>query len=145
MPSTALSEVRIKTLKPRESVYDIRDAKLRGFGVRVLPSGAKRFFIHSQYRGERLWKILGDANAMCLEKARARAISTLAVVRRGENTSGKLERLRSIGPIFAVSSFPGSRVERLPTSIGRMFSAGSPHFGRRRSPRTAPRRCSRSS
>ena len=87
MTRIALSEARIKTLKPRESAYDIRDAKLRGFGVRVLPSGAKRFFIHSQYRGERCWRIVGDANAMSLEAARARAISTLAVIRRGENAS----------------------------------------------------------
>ena len=40
---------------PRKSPYDIRDEDLKGFGVRVLPSGAKRFFIHSQHEGRRLW------------------------------------------------------------------------------------------
>ena len=89
MPSAALSEARIKSLKPRDSAYDIRDAKLRGFGVRVLPSGAKRFFVHSQHRGERFWKIVGDALTMRLEEARARAISTLAAIRRGENAPGR--------------------------------------------------------
>ena len=39
----------------------IRDSKLRGFGVRVLPSGAKRFVIHTQHRGQRTWKIVDDA------------------------------------------------------------------------------------
>ena len=39
----------------------IRDASLRGFGV--LPSGRKRFFVHCQHRGERVWKIVGDAEA----------------------------------------------------------------------------------
>ena len=87
MPRIALSEARIKALKPRKSAYDVRDAKFRGFGVRVLPSGTMRFFIHSQYRGERFWKIVGDANTMCLEAARARAVSTLAAIRRGENAS----------------------------------------------------------
>ena len=87
MPSTALSEARIKSLKPRDSAYDIRDAKLRGFGVRALPSGAKRFFIHSQHRGERFWKIVGDAHTMRLEEARARATSMLATFRGGENAS----------------------------------------------------------
>ena len=87
MPSTALSEPRIRTLKPRDSAYDIRDAKLRGFGVRVLPSGGKRFFIHTQHRGGRFWKTVGDANTMRLDEARARAISMLAAIRRDKNAS----------------------------------------------------------
>ena len=87
MPSTALSDARIRALKPRDSAYDIRDAKLRGFGVRVLPSGAKRFFIHAQHRGERFWQIVGDADTMRIDEARARASSTLAAIRRDENAS----------------------------------------------------------
>ena len=35
MPNIALSETRVKALSPRPAAYDIRDAKLRGFGVRV--------------------------------------------------------------------------------------------------------------
>ena len=73
MANIAFSDVRIKTLKPRKSAFDIRDATLRGFGVRVLPSGAKRFFIHAQHRGERVWKVVGDANAMDVAEARTRA------------------------------------------------------------------------
>ena len=61
---TALTDARIKALRPRKSAYDIRDGKLGGFGVRVLPSGRKRFFVHSQHRGERVWKIIGDAEDM---------------------------------------------------------------------------------
>ena len=50
MPNIALSDARVKALRPRPSAYDTRDAKRRGFGVRVLPSGAKRFFIHTRHR-----------------------------------------------------------------------------------------------
>ena len=57
MPNITLSESRVKALTPRTSTYDTHDPKLKGFGVRVLPSGAKRFFIHTQHRGERIWKI----------------------------------------------------------------------------------------
>ena len=91
MPSTTLSEARIKSAKPRKAVYVIRDAKLRGFGVRVLPSGAKRFFIHTQFRGERSWKTVGDANLMSLTEARARALSVLAGLRQGEDGSARPE------------------------------------------------------
>ena len=83
MPNIALTDARVKALRPRKAVYDLRDAKLRGFGVRVLPSGARRFFIHIQHRGTRWWKIVGDANAMTLREARGRAASALAAIRYG--------------------------------------------------------------
>ena len=58
---------------------------ITGFGVRVLPSGSKRFFIHCQHRGERVWKIVGDANSMSVGEARRRADEMLAAIRRGED------------------------------------------------------------
>ena len=81
MPNTTLSDARVKALRPRTTACDIRDTKLRGFGVRVLPSGARRFFIHTQHRGQRIWKIVGDANAIGVDEARARAASLLAAIR----------------------------------------------------------------
>ena len=40
MPRITLTEARVKALRPRRIAYDTRDGKLKGFGVRVLPSGA---------------------------------------------------------------------------------------------------------
>ena len=84
MTGTTLTEARIKALRPGKSAHDIRDGKLRGFGVRVLPSGGKRFFVHCQHRGERIWKIVGDAGSMTVVGARFRAAAVLAAIRRGE-------------------------------------------------------------
>ena len=56
-PVRVLTEARIRALRPRKTASDIRDKNLGGFGVRVLPSDRKRFFIHCQHRGERVWKI----------------------------------------------------------------------------------------
>ena len=64
MPRTDLTDARVRALKPRKTAYDIRDGKLRGFGLRVLPSGGKRFFVHCQHRGERVWKTIGDTTFM---------------------------------------------------------------------------------
>ena len=61
MPRTTLTAARIEALRPRKTPYDIRDTKLRGFGVRVLPGGGKRLFVQCQHLGERVWKIVGDA------------------------------------------------------------------------------------
>ena len=81
---TNLTDARIGALVPRKTAYEIRDAKLRGFGVRVLPSGMKRFFVHCQRRGERVWKIVGDAGETNVDEARTRAGEMLAAIRRGE-------------------------------------------------------------
>ena len=50
MPNVTLTDARIRALAPRKSAYDVRDRKLKGFGVRVLASGRKRFFVHCQHR-----------------------------------------------------------------------------------------------
>ena len=85
MPKIALTEARIKALKPRRNARDIRDARLRGFGVRVLPSGCKYYFIQRQHLGERVWKIVGDAEAVSVGEARALAAEMLAAIRRGDD------------------------------------------------------------
>ncbi|MCY3767330.1 MAG: tyrosine-type recombinase/integrase [Gemmatimonadetes bacterium] len=84
MPAIQLTEARIKALKPTKSTRDVRDAALRGFGVRILPSGRKRFFIHTQYEGKRVWKLIGDAAEMGLAQARMAAKATLTAIRRGQ-------------------------------------------------------------
>ncbi len=84
MPRTTLTAARVAALRPRKTSYDVRDTELRGFGVRVMPAGGKRFFVQRQHRGERVWKIVGDAGSMSIAEARAAAVETLAVIRRGE-------------------------------------------------------------
>ena len=84
MPKVILTDARVKALRPRKTAFDIRDGKLRGFGIRVLPSGRKRFFVHCQHQGERIWKIVGDAATTSVNGARSRAARTIAAIRRGE-------------------------------------------------------------
>ena len=86
MPKRALTDARVRTLRPRNTSYDIRDGRLKGFGVRVLPSGRKRFFAHCQHRGERVWKIVGDGGTMDVGEARSLAADMLAAIQRGGNT-----------------------------------------------------------
>lgn len=81
MTTLTFTDARIRALKPRRSARDIRDSKLRGFGVRVLPSGRKRFFVHCQHEGRRVWKIVGDAGNIGAEEARSRAAAMLAAIR----------------------------------------------------------------
>ena len=84
MATVRLDQRRVHTLKARKSTYDLRDRDLKGFGVRVLPSGAKRYFVHSQHRGRRVWKIVGQAGSIGVDEARARAKTLLAAIREGD-------------------------------------------------------------
>ena len=81
MAAIRLTQRRVDTLRPRKSVRNVRDAELKGYGVRIMPSGTKRYCIHSQHRGHRVWKIVGDAAVMTETDARARARSMLAALR----------------------------------------------------------------
>ena len=87
MAAVRLSERRVNALKPRKSAYDVRDRDLKGFGVRILPSGPKRYFVHTQYDGWRVWKILGDAGSIATEEARSRARTLMAAIRNGDDNA----------------------------------------------------------
>ena len=86
MPRTTLTAARIEVLRPRKTTRDIRDAKLRGFGVRILPTGGKRYFVQCQHCGERVWKIVGEVGTMSIEEARTSAAEMIAAIRRGGET-----------------------------------------------------------
>ena len=74
----------IDSLTPGKSVREFRDSELRGFGVRILPSGRKRLFVHSQCNGKRSWTKIGNASTMTLADARDLARSHLAASRTGD-------------------------------------------------------------
>ena len=54
MPTMHLDQRRADALRPRKAAYDIRDRDLRGFGIRVRPSGRRIWFVHVQSDGERV-------------------------------------------------------------------------------------------
>ena len=93
MPNLRLNQSRVEALEARKSPYDVRDAELKGFGIRVLPSGGKRFFVHSQHEGRRIWKTMGDAGSIGLDEARRRATELLAAIRRDETPALPEDRL----------------------------------------------------
>ena len=83
MRNLSLNQHRVDLLKPQNSAYDIRDTGLKGFGIRIFPSGKKSYFLQSQYDGKRRWAKIGDADAMPEAEARSRARSLLAGIRKG--------------------------------------------------------------
>ncbi len=78
MARIQLTQRRVDALEPRKTTLDVRDSLIRGFGVRILPSGRKSYFLHHQVDGKRVWHTIGDARAMTLACAREQATSLLA-------------------------------------------------------------------
>ena len=85
MATIRLNDRCVEALKPRKSTYDVRDRELKGFGVRVMPSGAKRYFVHAQHDGRRVWKIVGCAGPIGAGEARERARTLIAAIRNGND------------------------------------------------------------
>ena len=83
MATLRLNQGEVDALEPRKSAYDVRDRGLKGFGVRTYPSGAQRYFIHSQHQGWRAWKIVGRAGSIGVDGARDRARAKLVSIRGG--------------------------------------------------------------
>lgn len=67
-----ISKRFISSLKPKSSVYEIRDSKIVGFLVRVLPTG-KISFYYEYARGKK--KHLGNLSNIDVDAARTQALS----------------------------------------------------------------------
>lgn len=70
----------IKSLKPADKPYEIRDTRLKGLLLRVQPSGSKTYYVEYA-RGKRI--TLGRAEAVTPQQARDQAKEILADAYRG--------------------------------------------------------------
>jgi integrase len=87
MPKLTKRAVEAAEIRGRE--YFIWDEELPGFGLRVLPSGRKRYII--QYRaGRRSRRIsLGPSTVLTCEQARSRAITIIAATKNGDDPAAR--------------------------------------------------------
>ncbi len=65
-----LTTYAVSKLRPRERRFDVRDGALKGFFIRIHPSGSRTYFI--EYPRDRRWRI-GSAAEYSLKDARERA------------------------------------------------------------------------
>lgn len=75
-----ISNSLLKTLQPQEKVYDVRDAHLKGFLIRVHPSGSMSYICQYK-RGRRI--NLGKVGVMTAAQAREKAMEVLSNINKG--------------------------------------------------------------
>jgi Arm DNA-binding domain len=87
MPKLTKRIVDAAEVRARE--YFVWDEDLPGFGLRVLPSGRKRYVI--QYRaGRRSRRIsLGPSMVLTCEQARSRAVTIIAATKNGDDPAAR--------------------------------------------------------
>jgi hypothetical protein len=75
MAKKRLTDRTLKALKPTGSRYDVMDADVPGFGVRVSETGQRTFILIARYPGSSnpTRRALGEYPAISLEKAREKA------------------------------------------------------------------------
>ena len=105
-----LTDRTIRDIKPKSTVYRLRDANIvcRGFGVAVAPSGTKTFFLSytSPEDGKRKQVAIGQFPAMSLKEARLRAGALREAVNSGKDpaiekkqATSKRMALRTLGTL----------------------------------------------
>jgi integrase len=75
MRRKTLSDLGVAALKPRASRYAFPDPELRGHYVRVSPTGMKSYAVvrRDPGTGKQIWAVIGAADALKIDDARARA------------------------------------------------------------------------
>jgi integrase len=78
-----LTNKTISNLQPKSTPVFIRDSILKGFGVRVNPSGQIKYIVEVRHNGKSFRKTIGDKNLLLPQDARREAISLIADIKSG--------------------------------------------------------------
>ena len=71
----------IQSISPKSTPYVIRDSKLKGFAIKVNPSGKLKFVIEVWHDGRSVRRTLGEHPVMTLKDARLEAVGFIQSVK----------------------------------------------------------------
>ena len=87
----------VDALTAREREYMLWDRDIKGFGVRVHPSGRKVYLVKYRHRGRVVKKTIGPHGAIFPAAARACAAEIITAARTGRDPAGRDLRERGCG------------------------------------------------
>jgi integrase len=94
----ALTDRTLKTVKPEDKPYDIRDTVVPGLRVRVMPSGQRSFVLLARFTGRYsapTRRALGVYDLMSLEEARDETRKWQKLIKKGVDPSALREQERA--------------------------------------------------
>jgi integrase len=89
----------LKKLQPESKAYFIRSTTLRGFGVKINPSGSIKFIAETKHQGTNYRKTLGSFPALSVADAEKEAIQYLNLVQTGQLKDSHRQQY-SLGKLF---------------------------------------------
>ncbi|MFV1564266.1 MULTISPECIES: Arm DNA-binding domain-containing protein, partial [unclassified Phaeobacter] len=97
-----LTKRTVEALMPEAKDYFLWDGQIAGFGVRVMPSGAKTY--QAQYRkGGRTRRVsVGRHGKITVEEARKLAKEIMGQVAKGENPAEEISQHRKAPTVAAL-------------------------------------------
>ena len=85
-----ITKKAVDALAAREREYMLWDRDIKGFGVRVHPSGRKVYLVKYRHRGRIVKKTIGPHGAIPPAAARARAAEIITAARTGRDLMGRV-------------------------------------------------------
>lgn len=86
-----LTKRSIDALNPKDSDYVIWDSQLKGFGIRIWPSGKKTYTLKCRLKGKQKKYTIGTHGTFTADQARTKAISILSNVKNGIDPYAELK------------------------------------------------------
>jgi integrase len=80
-----LNNTLVSTLKPTLAPFEVNDTDLKGFGLRVQPTGVMSYYVRYRLRGKQTRYVIGRTTEFTPAQARDAAKSALAGVNLGTN------------------------------------------------------------
>ena len=88
-----LTDLQVRKLRPKpDERYEVWDARLPGFGIRISPSGTKSFILVYRHKSRPRRMTLGRYHVVSLADARDRAIEALGDLARGVDPQARKSR-----------------------------------------------------
>jgi hypothetical protein len=75
----------LKRLEPKNTPYFIRSTSIKGFAVKVNPSGSIRFIAETRFKGETFRKTIGTHPILSIQRAQKETLSFLQSVQTGQH------------------------------------------------------------
>lgn len=98
-----MSNITIRTIKTAQaasSAYFIRDSGLKGFAIRVFPSGTIKYIAEVWHNGKSHRKTLGSYPVLGLTDARQKALSFMQEVHSGFDTEKAVSHNLTLESLF---------------------------------------------
>ncbi len=87
-----LTKARVQAAKPQDQRFWLWDSEVRGFGVYVMPSGHRSFYVQWGDHGRTKRVLLGSFPEVSVEAARQKAAEHKVAIRQGHDPEAELHR-----------------------------------------------------